>query len=173
MSKYQSLADHLSGQTADEVVMTFAEIENVLGFPLPASARQFPAWWANQAGGGHSQCQAWLTTGWRTRGVDISRETLAFARENASAHQPGVAETARAFKAPFSAAPLVGLSLMAERLLADYRAEAGGDESAAIARALHEAAVARRVRLIDAIMPTGRLGGVDSVELIREDRDAR
>jgi hypothetical protein len=173
MSKYQALADHLTRQDADEIFMTFAEIENVLGVPLPASARLFPAWWANQSGGGHSQCQAWLTTGWRTRGVDIARQTLAFARENGPADRPGVAEAGRAFQAPFPAAAQVGLSLMAKRLLADYRAEAGGDEGAAIARALHEAAVARRVRLIDAITPTGSLGGVDSVDLIREDRDAR
>ncbi len=173
MRKYQALSDYLARQDAAEIPMTFGEIENMLGFTLPASARQFPAWWANQAGGGHSQCQAWLAKGWRTRGVDLAGESVIFARDAGLTDMPGVAEAARLFRASPPARALGGLSLLATRLLEDYRAEADGDEGAAIARALHEAAVARRVRFIDAITPTGRPGGVDSVDLIREDRDAR
>jgi hypothetical protein len=173
MRKYQALSDYLARQDAAEIPMTFGEIEDMLGFTLPASARQFPAWWANQAGGGHSQCQAWLAKGWRTRGVDLAGERLIFARHASPADMPGVAEAGRPFHSSPPARALGGLSLMATRLLEDYRNEAGGDEDAAIARALHEAAVARRVRFIDAIAATGVSGGVDSVDLIREDRDAR
>jgi hypothetical protein len=65
------------------------------------------------------------------------------------------------------------LSSAARKLLDDYTAEASGDRAAAVRRALHEAAIARRARLIDAIPLTGVRSDIDSVDLIREDRDAR
>jgi len=68
------------------------------------------------------------------------------------------------------------LSLAAARLLKDYTVEAGGQASKAIARALHEAAIARRGRLIDQITanaPRVPVGAPDSAELVREDRDGR
>ena len=36
-------------QSADEVTLLFSEAERVLGFPLPASAKQYQAYWANQS----------------------------------------------------------------------------------------------------------------------------
>ena len=47
MSRYDPLYRHLSTQTGHIVTMTFAEIENVLGFDLPPSARKYAAWWGN------------------------------------------------------------------------------------------------------------------------------
>jgi len=36
--KYQPLADYLAAHPADEVTLTFAQIEAILGAPLPSSA---------------------------------------------------------------------------------------------------------------------------------------
>lgn len=47
MSKYQPLSDRLSGHEGPEWEASFAEIEEVLGFPLPKGAKAGRAWWAD------------------------------------------------------------------------------------------------------------------------------
>ena len=55
-SKYQRLYTHLCSLTAKEWKTSFSEIESIMGFELPPSARLHRPWWANQSGGnGHSQ----------------------------------------------------------------------------------------------------------------------
>jgi hypothetical protein len=74
---YQPLRDHLffSGKTA--VTMNFAEIEDVLGRPLPPSARRSSAWWSNNAKG-HVQADAWLDANYRTAELDLDRQQVTF-----------------------------------------------------------------------------------------------
>lgn len=48
MSKYQPLYERLAGQTGDEWRASYAEIEALLGFPLPKAARSGQAWWAKR-----------------------------------------------------------------------------------------------------------------------------
>ncbi len=48
-SKYTSLTEYLRAQKADEVTLLFSAAEKVLGFPLPESAKQYQAYWANQS----------------------------------------------------------------------------------------------------------------------------
>jgi hypothetical protein len=45
--KYRSLYQYLEHRYADTVVLTFAQIEDLLGFPLPDAAHADYAWWAN------------------------------------------------------------------------------------------------------------------------------
>ena len=45
--KYQSLYQYLENRYANTVVLTFAQIEDLLGFTLPDSARVDQEWWAN------------------------------------------------------------------------------------------------------------------------------
>ena len=60
---------------------TFEEIEEVLGFSLPPSARCHRPWWANQKNvGSRSQALAWTAAGWKTSEVDMAAETLVFKR---------------------------------------------------------------------------------------------
>jgi hypothetical protein len=47
MSKYTKLGFFLQNSTIDPVKLTFKEVESVLGFNLPKSAREYQAWWAN------------------------------------------------------------------------------------------------------------------------------
>ncbi len=80
-SKYGALYRHLTALTGPEWRTSFSEIESVLGFDLPASARRYPAWWANEKGGsGHSQKRAWQEAGWRTGNLNLAAETVVFER---------------------------------------------------------------------------------------------
>ena len=80
--KYLRLYTHLSGLAMPEWRTTFSEIESVIGFALPASARLHRPWWSNQAGGnGHSQALAWGAAGWETAEVDMDAETLLLRRK--------------------------------------------------------------------------------------------
>lgn len=81
MSRYQPLADFLASQKANEWMATFADIEERLGFRLPASAYKYPAWWANQSNGGHSQTRGWRSVGWRTSALDLASKCVRFERE--------------------------------------------------------------------------------------------
>jgi len=46
-SQYVSLFNYLDGRYADRVVLTFGQIEDLLGFSLPALARLRADWWMN------------------------------------------------------------------------------------------------------------------------------
>lgn len=80
--KYLKLHDHLLGLQAKEWRTSFREMESIIGFPLPKSARRYSAWWANEKGaGGHTQSLAWTSAGWETAEVDMADETLVFRRK--------------------------------------------------------------------------------------------
>ena len=82
--KYQRLYTHLCGLATREWRATFSEIESIIGFGLPASARLHRPWWSNQSGGnGHSQAMAWGAAGWETAEVDMEAETLLLRRRPA------------------------------------------------------------------------------------------
>jgi hypothetical protein len=76
MSKYDPLAAFLKEAHGRDVRMTFAEIENILGFPLPASKRH-PAWWSNSATN-NTMTEVWLSAGYKTEQVDVSGERVTF-----------------------------------------------------------------------------------------------
>lgn len=79
--KYAPLYRHLLRFRGDEWRVTFNELEQVLGFELPSSARIHRPWWANQGErGGHSHALAWEMAGWRTAQVDMADERLVFVR---------------------------------------------------------------------------------------------
>lgn len=80
MSKYDRLTAHLSTLTTEEWPVSFAEIEAILGFKLPASAYEHPAWWANQSGG-HGQSSAWQEAGWKTEGLNLDEKSVTFVRQ--------------------------------------------------------------------------------------------
>ncbi|MDV4167414.1 hypothetical protein [Rhodovulum sp. FJ3] len=78
MSKYDALTEHLEKLEANRWDATFEEIEGILGFQLPLSAREHAAWWANQTTGQRVQCSSWMDVGWSTAGLDIAAETVSF-----------------------------------------------------------------------------------------------
>lgn len=167
MSKYEPLEELLRGCVRTNVELTFGEVEQVLGFRLPDSARRYRGWWANEAKS-HVQARSWMNAGWQTWDVKLSDEKVLFRRRRAP---PGLAgETDGSQRAIID---LAALSYGAARLVRDYAAEADGDIAAAISRGLDEAAMARRAHLIELIRANAPKVPGDSTDLIREDRDAR
>jgi hypothetical protein len=80
MAKYDPLHDYLASRTEPLLKLSFAEIERILGAPLPASAWEHQAWWANETAGSHVEARAWLDAGYRTQGLDLNAETIEFVR---------------------------------------------------------------------------------------------
>ena len=80
MGVYDPLKGYLSKQSDPVVKMSFAEVERVLGRPLPASARNHRAWWANEAVGTHSHARSWLDAHRKTMNVDLNAATVEFVR---------------------------------------------------------------------------------------------
>ncbi len=79
VGKYDPLRRFLTEFDGNEWAATFDQIEQVLGFSLPASARKWRPWWANVENG-PSQTRAWAAAGWKTRQVNLADETLVFVR---------------------------------------------------------------------------------------------
>lgn len=78
MSKYDKLGAYLKSRGTAFVPMTFAEIERVLGFKLPASQKH-PAWWSNSTSN-NVMTQVWLDAGYRTEQIDVIGKKLVFRR---------------------------------------------------------------------------------------------
>jgi hypothetical protein len=78
MGKYDPLKGFLEAQAAERVPMTFADIERLVGAPLPKS-KQYPAWWSNNPSN-NTMTQAWLDAGFATEQVDPAGEKLVFRR---------------------------------------------------------------------------------------------
>lgn len=93
MSKYNPLSDRLAGHPANEWQASFAEIEEVLGFPLPKSARTGKSWWS---GMDKPHAKAWAAHGFEAN-VDHARSLVTFRRGEtapAAAVRPPVGEIA-------------------------------------------------------------------------------
>lgn len=77
MGKYEPLQRYLFAQKLGELRVSFRDVERILGFSLPKSAREYPAWWSNDATG-HSHSRAWLEAGWKTEQIDLTQKKVTF-----------------------------------------------------------------------------------------------
>jgi CBS domain-containing protein len=80
-SRYAALANWLSQQKEAQISLTFEQIEKIVRSPLPDSAFQSRAWWANDRAG-HYHSKLWLEAGWKVIYVDISEKQVIFTRHN-------------------------------------------------------------------------------------------
>jgi hypothetical protein len=80
MSKYEPLQHFLRSQREPVVTLTFTQIESILGRELPASARRYRPWWANEEAGTHVHARAWLDVGRRSTNVDLNNGSVDFVR---------------------------------------------------------------------------------------------
>jgi DNA-binding transcriptional regulator YiaG len=78
-SKYYPLFRHLQARDADQVKMTFQEIERLLEDALPRSAHANAAFWSNRSEGGY-QAAAWLEAGYYVTDFDPSAKQVTFRR---------------------------------------------------------------------------------------------
>ncbi|GAB3271943.1 DUF262 domain-containing protein [Kineosporia babensis] len=79
--RYRALWDWLQRQHLDLVTVSFEDVEEVLNFKLPASARNYPAFWIGREGGGIRGAIA--DAGWRAAGVNVVDEHVTFVRGQA------------------------------------------------------------------------------------------
>jgi len=79
--EYRPLHKYLDGRFADNVVLKFAEIEDILGFALPDLARRGPEWWADTDNPVAPQSRAWRRAS-RTATVNFASQTVMFERES-------------------------------------------------------------------------------------------
>jgi hypothetical protein len=180
-SKYEPLRRHLASVVSDRTRLSFAEIEGILRFNLPNSARQYAPWWAN-TGGSHIQADAWMSVGWRTSQVDVAGEKVTFERSiqrSASVAPPPEPRAAvEHSSAPFARDDMIVVSRAALRggairLLEEFSEAHGVSLADSIAGMLNAMVVERRRQLLERFPMTGPPSAVDSADLIREDRDAR
>ena len=76
--KYAPLFRHLASLDARSWRATFRDVESILGFSLPNSARSHRRWWSNRTNGRHGHALAWQAAGWKTHAVDLAAEALVF-----------------------------------------------------------------------------------------------
>jgi hypothetical protein len=75
---YLLLYKYLNDRYANAVVLTFAEIEDVLGFTLPDQARLQPQWWTDVVAG-PSYSDSWILAS-RTAVPNMVARTVLFER---------------------------------------------------------------------------------------------
>jgi len=80
-NEYQPLHKYLRDRYADSVVLTFSQIEDLLGTTLPDAARRIQAWWtdADVDGSPSPQSHTWIQAG-RTALPNLSARTVRFER---------------------------------------------------------------------------------------------
>jgi hypothetical protein len=74
--KYRELWRWLKQQTSDRVELTFAQVEQILGFPLPSSCRMHMAHWYGFDGS--AVARAIYDAGWKSTEVSLTQETAVF-----------------------------------------------------------------------------------------------
>ena len=76
-SKYQPLLKYLQQSDRVEVVLTFADIETLMGVSLPESARHNRAWWSNRSKGA-LQATAWMGAVYLVKDLNFLDEQITF-----------------------------------------------------------------------------------------------
>ena len=66
--------------TEPAVVVTFGVLEELTGEPLPPVARRHFGWWANDPQS-HLLARSWMAAGWKSAGVELADEQVAFRRD--------------------------------------------------------------------------------------------
>jgi hypothetical protein len=77
--KYQPLTEFLRRQSRAVVLMSFDEIERVIGAKLPRSAENHRAWWSNNPDN-NVMTKAWRDAGFESEDVDMKRRRVTFRR---------------------------------------------------------------------------------------------
>jgi hypothetical protein len=80
--EYRLLYKYLRDRFADRLVLTFGQIEDLLGFSLPGPARLESEWWGTTkvVADRSKQSDAW-TLAHRTASVNLSAQCVTFERE--------------------------------------------------------------------------------------------
>ncbi len=91
-SKYQPLLEYLRGSSQSEIILTFTEIETLMGATLPDSARNEQRWWGNRSKGA-LQASAWMNAGYLVAELDLDGERVTFRKPTSGYKVQPVANT--------------------------------------------------------------------------------
>lgn len=76
--KYRKLAEYLLAADKMRVTLSYSQIEEILGFTLPDTARNFkPSFWANTRT--HSYASSWMGVGYKTQ-IDADNDQVTFVK---------------------------------------------------------------------------------------------
>jgi len=82
--EYRLLHKYLKDRFADRLVLTFSQIQDIMGGNLPGPAWVEPDWWATAPVGARStQSDAWTCAG-RTATVNVPARCVVFEREEST-----------------------------------------------------------------------------------------
>lgn len=80
MRKYGPLNAHLNRRRGRPEMLSFEEIEQIIGKELPQSATKHRSFWANDNQDHHSHARAWMNAGYRVAWVDRKDRVVRFER---------------------------------------------------------------------------------------------
>jgi hypothetical protein len=82
LSKYDPISAHLAGLPPgqDALRVGFKTLDELLGTPLPKTARSDRTWWANTVTSNHAR--SWLSAGWKVQVVDLGAGEVELVRQN-------------------------------------------------------------------------------------------
>ena len=80
--KYLPLDEWFRKQPAarKQIELTFDQVQEILGSPLPKSATRLPTWWTNVQPKIQSHRTAWLNHGWVVAEFDLGDRRVKFVR---------------------------------------------------------------------------------------------
>jgi hypothetical protein len=80
MGKYDPLRKYLSNISNNKVVLSFEQIQKIIGSGFPPRAYDLRQWWENSKSSkkAHVQAKAWLDAGWEVDSVDFKNQRVTF-----------------------------------------------------------------------------------------------
>jgi len=69
--KYELLMKYFENLKEEKVILTYDNIENIIGFKLPKSAYQYSAYWV--VSDTHTITRSWLENGWKKTGLKLGK----------------------------------------------------------------------------------------------------
>lgn len=80
MGKYEPLQAHLVRKKGRAEMLSFEDIEQIIGKTLPVSAVRHRAFWANDNQDHHTHARSWMSAGYRVAYVDREQKVVRFER---------------------------------------------------------------------------------------------
>ena len=78
--KYRHLSNYLTNSGNKNVILNFSEIEKIIDFKLPDSAKKYRQFWANTTT--HSIALSWLSVGYETVDVNMDLQIVVFEKKD-------------------------------------------------------------------------------------------
>lgn len=85
MNRFTPLEEFLKKRNEEKVVMTFTQIEQMVGFTLPQKAYWYRKWWGNNSFAPPCRPKPWQNVGFVVADADLINGRIVFIREGCRA----------------------------------------------------------------------------------------